>query len=105
MWIRARQTIPWTELVLVDLTEDSFESGEAEEETDITPAIVANDAFTVLEDATSHRQCGRKRHAFGGEVYRIVSGPANGSLTLDGDGTFTYTPDADYNGDDSLFTK
>ena len=86
----------------VELTEDIFESGEAEEETDITPAIVANDAFNVLEDATSTGSVAESDTLFGGEVYRIVSGPANGSLTLDSDGAFTYTPDADYNGDDSF---
>jgi VCBS repeat-containing protein len=32
----------------------------------------------------------------------LVSGPANGSLTLNADGSFTYTPDADWNGSDSF---
>jgi LPXTG-motif cell wall-anchored protein len=31
-----------------------------------------------------------------------VSGPSNGSLTLNADGSFTYTPDADYHGPDSF---
>jgi VCBS repeat-containing protein len=31
-----------------------------------------------------------------------VSGPANGTLLLNSDGTFTYTPDADFNGIDSF---
>ena len=31
-----------------------------------------------------------------------VSGPANGTLVLNSDGTFTYTPDADFNGADSF---
>ncbi len=33
----------------------------------------------------------------------VVSGPSNGSLQVNADGTVTYTPDADYNGAD-LFT-
>jgi VCBS repeat-containing protein len=32
----------------------------------------------------------------------LVSGPANGSLTLNADGTFTYTPNANFNGTDSF---
>ncbi|HIE98699.1 MAG: Ig-like domain-containing protein [Fuerstiella sp.] len=31
-----------------------------------------------------------------------VSGPANGSLTLNADGSFDYTPDANFNGSDSF---
>jgi len=31
-----------------------------------------------------------------------AGGPANGSVTVNPDGTFTYTPDAGYTGDDSL---
>src|SRR5262249_58111805 len=32
----------------------------------------------------------------------LVSGPAHGSLTLNADGSFTYTPNADYNGPDNI---
>ena len=32
----------------------------------------------------------------------LVSGPAHGSLTLNADGSFSYTPDADWNGTDSF---
>ena len=32
----------------------------------------------------------------------VVSGPSNGTVTNNGDGTFTYTPDTDYNGPDSF---
>jgi VCBS repeat-containing protein len=32
----------------------------------------------------------------------IVSGPSNGALVLNPDGSFTYTPDADFNGSDSF---
>lgn len=34
--------------------------------------------------------------------YTIVGNPTHGTLTLNEDGTFTYTPDADYVGDDSF---
>ena len=32
----------------------------------------------------------------------VLSGPSNGSVTSNGDGTFTYTPDANFNGSDSF---
>ena len=32
----------------------------------------------------------------------LVDGPAHGTLVLNGDGSFTYTPDADYVGTDSF---
>ena len=32
----------------------------------------------------------------------LVTGPANGTLTLNANGSFTYTPSADYNGSDSF---
>ena len=35
----------------------------------------------------------------------VVAGPANGSLTLNADGSFTYTPNANYNGADSFTYK
>lgn len=35
----------------------------------------------------------------------VVNGPSNGSLTLNADGTFTYTPNANFNGTDSFTYK
>ena len=35
----------------------------------------------------------------------LVTGPAHGDLTLNGDGSFTYTPDANYSGTDTFTYK
>lgn len=37
-----------------------------------------------------------------GLIAQLVSGPAHGSLTLNTDGSFTYTPDADFHGTDGF---
>jgi VCBS repeat-containing protein len=38
-------------------------------------------------------------------TYSVVDGPAHGALTFNPDGSFTYTPDANYNGADSFTFK
>ncbi|WP_244163104.1 Ig-like domain-containing protein [Paenibacillus pectinilyticus] len=38
-------------------------------------------------------------------TYTIVTNPAHGSVTLNSDGTYTYTPNANYNGTDSFTFK
>jgi Bacterial Ig domain/Subtilase family len=38
----------------------------------------------------------------GGITAALVTGPAHGDLALAGDGSFSYAPDADFNGDDSF---
>ena len=38
----------------------------------------------------------------GGNVFSIKTNPANGTLTMNDAGAFTYTPDANYHGSDSF---
>ena len=37
-----------------------------------------------------------------GEDYSLTSGPSNGTVTETSDGVFVYTPNADFNGTDSV---
>ena len=73
--------------------------------------IAVNDDFTVTEDGTLTTTLGvddllQNDSDPDGDTLTVnmtpVSGPANGSLTLGTDGTFTYTPNADFNGVDSF---
>ena len=70
-----------------------------------------DDDFTVAEDGTLSATLGvddllQNDSDPDGDTLTVnttpVSGPANGSLTLGTDGTFTYTPNADFNGTDSF---
>ena len=69
--------------------------------------IAANDAYTTNEDTTltvpAAGVLGNDTDVDGPSLSAIlVSGPAHGSLALNADGSFTYTPTADYNGPDSF---
>ncbi|MCF6390999.1 Ig-like domain-containing protein, partial [Mycobacterium sp. MBM] len=66
--------------------------------------VTAADSFTTDEDtAVSGNVLSNDTDADGNTLTAtLVDGPANGTLTLNTDGAFTYTPDADFNGTDSF---
>ncbi len=66
--------------------------------------LAVNDTFTTSEDtpytgtvATNDTPSGD-----GGNVWSKVSDPLHGALSFNADGSFTYTPTANYNGTDSF---
>ncbi|MBL4613971.1 MAG: cadherin-like domain-containing protein [Magnetovibrio sp.] len=72
--------------------------GDAAQPTQAT--AVTSDSISLVEDV-----------AFNGKIiatdndsltYASGTGPANGTLVVNADGTFTYTPNANYNGTDSF---
>ena len=65
---------------------DAYTTGEGTQLTVAAPGALANDSDPQ----------GRPLSA------ALVSGPAHGTLTLNPDGSFTYTPSGDYNGLDSF---
>ena len=70
--------------------------------------VAVNDSFTGDEDTditgdVTPGSVGQDSDIDGDPLtVALVTGPAHGTLTLNGDGSFTYTPDADYNGPDSF---
>jgi len=74
--------------------------------------VVANETYSVNEDTPVTTTAGTGILANdtdgGGEGTTLavnttpVSGPANGTITINTDGSFTYTPDADFNGTDTV---
>src|SRR6185437_6898977 len=74
-------TVNVTIIAVADIADDSDSTNE---DTAVTTNVLANDTF---EDA-------------GAAVTGVTQG-AHGSVVNNGDGTVTYTPNADYNGSDS----
>jgi VCBS repeat-containing protein len=74
------------------------------------PPIAKDDSYSVVHDHTltvdAPGVLANDLDAEGGTLTaHLVSGPSHGSLTLNADGSFTYTPDQHYKGDDSFTYK
>ena len=73
-----------------------------------SPPVAVDDAYTTEEDtalvvAAALGVLANDTDADGDPLSAVlVTGPANGSLALAADGSFTYTPDAGFNGSDSF---
>jgi VCBS repeat-containing protein len=71
------------------------------------PPVASDDAYTTAEDTplsvAAPGVLGNDTDPEGDALSAsLVSGPAHGTLTLNADGSFAYTPAADYNGPDSF---
>ena len=64
--------------------------------------VAQGDSLTTAEDTTLNGTVAATDVDGDGLTYSLVSGPAHGSLTFNPDGTFTYTPAANYHGSDSF---
>src|SRR6185437_14296273 len=74
------------------------------------PPTAVSDAYAVNEDNTLTVPAGvvlaNDSDPDGDPLTAVLaSGPAHGALTLNADGSFTYTPDANFNGTDSFSYK
>ena len=65
-----------------------------------------DDTATVNEDASTTIAVSTNDDIGGdggdGEDYSLTSGPSNGTVTETSDGVFVYSPNADFNGTDSV---
>ena len=67
---------------------------------------IAGDAFTTDEDiAISGNLASNDSFEGSTAAYSLETSPDHGTATISTDGTFTYTPDADYNGTDTFTYK
>lgn len=66
--------------------------------------VAVDDAFTVNEDEVLSGSVADNDSDINGDdlTYTVLDDPTNGTLVLNGDGSFTYTPDADFNGTDGF---
>ncbi|WP_425004344.1 Ig-like domain-containing protein [Mycolicibacterium sp. S3B2] len=66
--------------------------------------VATDDAVTTNEDASFSGDVLSNDVDVDGDslTATLIDGPAHGELVLNNDGTFTYTPDADYHGTDSF---
>ncbi len=83
-----------TSIAAVNLTIDSVN--------DVPVAV--DDSFTLNEDTaiTGTLIANDTESADGGNTWAVETGPAHGSVSINADGTFTYTPADNYNGSDSF---
>jgi large repetitive protein len=75
-----------------------------------SPPVASNDNFTTNEDVTltigAPGVLGNDSDPDGNSLSAVlVSGPSHGALTLNADGSFIYTPAANYNGPDAFTYK
>ncbi|MDZ7842926.1 MAG: tandem-95 repeat protein [Gammaproteobacteria bacterium] len=60
------------------------------------------DSFTTAEDTVLSDDVSTNDTFSAAATYSVNTDVSNGTLVLNGDGAFTYTPDADFNGSDSF---
>jgi gliding motility-associated-like protein len=64
--------------------------------------LAVDDEYEVDEDAVLTDDVSTNDTNTSGLVYSVTGGASNGTVTMEDDGTFTYTPNPDFNGTDSF---
>jgi hypothetical protein len=66
--------------------------------------VAVDDTFLTDEDSalTQTLATNDTPSGDGGNTWALATGPSHGSVVVNADGSFTYTPDADYHGTDSF---
>jgi gliding motility-associated-like protein/uncharacterized repeat protein (TIGR01451 family) len=68
----------------------------------IVDPSLGNDEYSTPEDTAVSGDVSANDLGTDGFVYSVENDPAHGTVTMNPDGTFTYTPDADFVGTDSF---
>ncbi|MEL7281074.1 MAG: Ig-like domain-containing protein [Pseudomonadota bacterium] len=87
-----------TVTVTVDPANDDPEAGDVDvsvDEDNTLDGTLAEEAFDLDGDDLTFS-------LVVGDGEEFISGPFNGEVTINDDGTYSYTPDADFNGEDSF---
>ncbi|MFC3149748.1 retention module-containing protein, partial [Litoribrevibacter euphylliae] len=66
------------------------------------PTISSPNQFSVSEDTVFAGQFTAEDPDGGAVTFDLITEPSNGVISLDANGQFTYTPNADFNGSDSI---
>lgn len=66
------------------------------------PPVANDNSHTTAEDTPVSGTATSTDIDGGAPTYALASGPSHGSVIVNGDGTYTYTPAANYNGPDSF---
>ncbi|MFC4778866.1 tandem-95 repeat protein [Paenibacillus sp. GCM10023252] len=66
------------------------------------PPVAADSIETVAEDTTLSSAVTATDVDGDTLTYSVLTNPVNGAITMNADGTYTYTPNADFNGTDSF---
>src|SRR5262249_59664511 len=67
--------------------------------------VAGNGSMTLAEDTSANGQAAATDVDGDPLTYTLVDGPAHGTLVFNADGSFTYSPAANYNGADSFTFK
>ncbi|WP_284380353.1 retention module-containing protein, partial [Litoribrevibacter albus] len=73
-----------------------------EQELTSDPSFTSANQFSVSEDTVFSGQFTAEDPDGGAVTFDLISEPANGVISLDENGQFTYTPNADFNGADQI---
>jgi VCBS repeat-containing protein len=71
----------------------------------VSSPTIANTTFELLEDESSNATLNIANPVGGALTYEVLSSSNNAAFSIDENGAFTYTPNANYNGSDSVKIK
>ena len=95
-----------TDTFTYTITDASGQSSTASVTLTVTPIapVAIDDSVTVTENAPATGSLAGNDSSVAGETntWSVATAPAHGGLTVNGDGTYTYTPAPGYSGTDSF---